>query len=138
MAILGFSFIKFEAKRSVKKQGGEIKINHNLGINIVEKTQVNVGIKTEDVLRIEFNFDVNYSEDLGKILIVGDVLYSDTKEIIKESLLIWEKDKQLNKMVNEIVLKFVYNKATIKALELADSLNLPSPIPIPNIEFKDK
>lgn len=138
MAIVGFSFIKFDAQRKSAKSAGNIEINHNISIKNVEKTTLNVSSSKTDVLRVEFAFDVLYSLGLGKIEIVGDVIYSDTKEIIVETFKNWEADKKLSSVVNEQVFKFVYNKAIIKALELSDSLNLPSPIPMPKVNFSGK
>lgn len=138
MTIIGFSFIKFDAERKPVKTTGNIEINHNISIKNVEKTALNVGGSKSDVLRIEFAFDVLYSAGLGKIEILGDVVYSDTKEIVDETFKTWEVDKKLNSTVNEQVFKFVYNKAIVKALELSDSLNLPSPIPMPKINFSVK
>lgn len=138
MSIVGFSFIKFNAERKPVKAAGNIEINHNISIKNVEKTALNVGGSKSEVLRVEFAFDVLYSAGLGKIEIVGDVVYSDTKEIIEETFKNWEADKKLSSTVNEQVFKFVYNKAIIKALELSDSINLPSPIPMPKVNFSVK
>ncbi len=136
MGIVGFSFLKINSERNIVKPTGKIEINHNISISNVEKTSLNVGGNKNDVLRIEFTFDVIYGNNLGKINLVGDVIYADTKEIIEESKKIWDSDKKLNKLVNEVVLKFVYSKVIVKALEVADSLNLPAPVPMPSISFK--
>jgi hypothetical protein len=40
--------------------------------------------------------------------------------------------------VSQVVFKFIYSKSTVKVLEMADSLNLPSPIPLPKINFSNK
>jgi len=138
MGILGFSFLKFDAERkSPSKASGNIEINHNVSIKNVTKTKLKVGTNENEVLKIEFEFMVLYTNGLGKISIVGDVIYSDTKEIINETIKSWDADKKLNKMVNEPVFKFVYNKAIIKALDISDSLNLPSPVPMPKINFSN-
>lgn len=138
MGIIGFSFSKFDCERSSVKVTGGIEIKHNIGIKSVEKTTLNVGAQKNEVLRVVFAFDVKYGEDVGKISIVGDVIYTDTKEIIDETLKNWESTKKLTTTVSEIVFKFIYNKSTVKVLDLADSLNLPSPIPLPKINFDKK
>ncbi len=96
---------------------------------------MNVGTQKNEVLRIVFAFDVLYGKGLGKISVEGDVVYADTKEIITETMKGWDADKKLSTTVSEVVFKFIYNKATVKVLDLADSLNLPSPIPLPKISF---
>lgn len=138
MAIVGFSFLKFDAQRKAPATGGNIEIKHNVSIKNVTKTNLNVGTNKSDVLKVEFEFSVIYSNELGNIDIIGDVIYSDTPEIISESIKGWDADKKLNSLVHNEVVKFVYSKAIIKALELSDALNLPAPIPMPKVNFSEK
>lgn len=137
MAIVGFSFLKFDAQRKAPTTGGNIEIKHNVSIKNVTKTNLNVGTNKSDVLKVEFEFSVIYSNELGNIDIIGDVIYTDTPEIISESIKGWEVDKKLNSLVHNEVVKFVYSKAIIKALELSDALNLPAPIPMPKVNFSE-
>ena len=137
MVIVGFSFSKIDAEKKLQGVGGSIDINHNISIKNVEMTSLNVGTNKNDVLKIIFDFTVGYGSGMGKIQLIGDVIYADTKEIISESLKGWESDKKLNKLVNEQVLAFVYSKAIIKALEMSDILGLPAPIPMPKVNFKN-
>ena len=137
MVIVGFSFSKIDAEKKLQGVGGSIDINHNISIKNVEMTSLNVGTNKNDVLKIIFDFTVAYSLGMGKIQLIGDVIYADTKEIISESLKGWESDKKLNKLVNEQVLAFVYSKAIIKALEMSDILGLPAPIPMPKVNFSN-
>ena len=138
MGIIGFSFSKFDCERKSSKVTGGIEIKHNISIKSVEKTSLNVGVNKNDVLRVVFSFDVLYGDELGKISVEGDVIYADTTEIVKDTVEQWKKNKKLNTVVSEVVFKFIYNKATVKVLDLADSLNLPSPIPLPKINFSTK
>lgn len=135
MAIIGFSFSRFDCERSKSAAKGNIEITHNISIKNVEKTTLKVGGNDNPVLKIDFVFDVIYGNDLGKVGISGDVIFSDTKEIINETYKGWEADKKLNEMVNEQVHRFIYNKTIVKALELSDSLNLPAPFQLPRISF---
>lgn len=130
MAVIGFSFLKFECERK-KAASGSIEINHNVNVEKVEKTTLNVGGSKNDVLKVEFKFEVIYAKgELGKIEILGDVIFSDTKEIVAETFKSWEADKKLNAVVNEEIYKFIYQKGIVKSIELSDSLNLPAPIPV--------
>ena len=130
MSVIGFSFTKFDCERRSAASKGSIEIKHNVTIDNVEKTSLNVGGGKSDVLKVDFSFDVLYGSSLGKITIKGDLIYTDTKEIIAETLKGWKADKKLNTTVNEVVYKFIYTKGIVKALELSDNLNLPAPIPI--------
>ncbi len=135
MAIVGFSFSKLNGEKKLQAISGSIEINHNISVVNVEKTSLNIGSSKNEVLKIEFDFSVNYGSGLGTIQLVGEVIYSDMAEIINETLKGWKADKVLNKMVNEQVLGFVYSKAIVKALELSDVLGLPAPIPMPKVNF---
>lgn len=130
MAIVGFGFSKFDAVRNNVSNSGQIEISHNVKIDSVGVTKLNVGAGSSNVLKIDFTFTVKYGTDLGHIVLVGDVVYSDTPEIVAETLKGWELDKTLNQMVNSVVSKFIYSKGIVKSLDLSDSLNLPAPIPV--------
>ncbi len=130
MAIVGFSFSKFDAVRNDVSKAGQIEISHNVKIDSVNLTKLNVGSGSNDVLKIDFTFSVNYGSDLGHIVLSGDVVYADTVEIVKETLNGWNLDKKLNEMVNSVVSKFIYSKGIVKALDISDNLNLPAPIPV--------
>jgi len=138
MAIVGFNFIKINAEKSSAPITGKVEINHGTQIKDVIKTNLNLSGSKTEVLKIQFGLEVKYSSGLGNIEIVGDVVYSDTKEIIEEAAKGWDADKKLNSMISAEVLKFVYSKAIVKTLELSDSLGLPSPIPLPKVNFGNK
>ncbi|NCC71269.1 hypothetical protein EOM09_06830, partial [bacterium] len=110
MTIIGFSFIKFDCVRNGSGKGS-IDVKHNINISNVEKTFLNVGLNKNEVLRIEFLFDVIYGENLGKVSMLGDIIYADTKEIIDETFKTWGSEKLLPKTVHQDVYKFIYSKA---------------------------
>lgn len=139
MGVIGFSFSKFDCERKSANVKGGIEIKHNISVKSVEKTTLNVGGNKNDVLKVIFAFDVLYGGGkLGKVSVEGDVIYADTKEIVDDTAKEWEKNKKLNDTVSQVVFKFIYNKSTVRVLEMADSLNLPSPIPLPKINFSNK
>ncbi|MFW6286291.1 MAG: hypothetical protein ACOC16_04185 [Nanoarchaeota archaeon] len=139
MSIIGFNFSKFDCKRMSEQVKGGIEIKHNISIKSVESTKLNVvGSGKTDILKIKFAFDITYGEQIGKINLEGEVIYSDTKEIVEETKKQWDKEKKLNDTVSQSVFRFIYNKSAVKVLSLADSLNLPSPIPLPKINFSAK
>lgn len=138
MAVIGFSYKTLNCERKKSATRGSIEIKHNITIQNVEKTSLAVGSSKNDVLKVEFSFDVLYGSGLGKISMVGDVLYTDTTEIVDETLKSWEADKKLATLVGAQVHKFIFNKSIIKAIELSDSLGLPSPVPLPKIQVNEK
>lgn len=138
MAIIGFSFNKFDCEKKEAPKGG-VEISHSLKVDNIKKTPLNVG-KSDgtEVLKVEFSFNILYGKSAGKIFMSGDLLYSDTPEILDETLKMWESDKKLATQISEEIHKFIYNKAIIRALELSDSLGLPAPVPLPKVNVKGK
>jgi hypothetical protein len=137
MAVIGFNFSKFDCIRD-SKSSGSIEVKHTIHIDKVTKAPLNVGGTSSNVLKVEFGFDVLYGDNVGKISLVGDVIYTDTNEIVDESLKSWSANKKLPGMVEEQVQKFIYSKVILKALQLSDDLNLPAPIPLPKVSFQAK
>lgn len=138
MAIIAFNYLKFDSEKTKGASAtGEIEVKHNLSISDVKKAPLQLAGNATDVLRIEFVFDIKYSGDLGRITITGEVIYTDTKEIIEETFKTWEASKELNLTVKSEVHKFVYNKSIIKSISLADDLGLPAPVPMPKFKYAD-
>lgn len=138
MGIIGFNYKKFDCVKEDNKAVGQIEVKHNVSVIDVRKESLSVGSNKNDILKIIFNFDVLYGNSIGKINTCGEIIYSDTKEIVDETLKQWESEKKLNVTVNQVVVKFIYNKVTIRVLDFADLLNLPAPIPMPKINFEKK
>jgi len=134
MTIVGFSFFKFDCERNQSAHVGQIEISHALNVENIEKTEITLSGNKSSVLKVYFKFYIIYSGGLGKISLKGDVIYSDTKDIIEESAKLWDADKKLTTIISEQTHKFVYSKAIVKALELSDALNLPAPIPLPKVQ----
>ena len=137
MAIVGFSFLRFDCKRKKSvKTSGKLDVKHFMSVESVEKTDFKVGgIQNSNSLLIGFKFGVLYGEELGKVELLGEVVYTDTPEIIEETFKGYEQDKKLAQMVQREVFRFVYTRSIVKVLALATDLHLPSPIPLPKINF---
>lgn len=138
MAIVGFGFNKFDCVKNDVKKAGNIQVQHNVSLKDVKETKLKIGAADNRVVRIFFAFDVVYSEGLGKVTVEGDVVYADAPQVLDETLKMWESDSKLPQSVHEEIFKFVYSKTTVKALDLADALGLPSPIPLPKVSFDKK
>lgn len=136
MGVIAFNYLKFDAE---KKKGpvssGAVEVKHNLEVTDVEKAAFKVGGANSDALKIEFQFDILYGKGLGKLTMLGEVVYTDTKDIVEESVKGWKSDKKLNPMLKVDVHKFVYNKCIVRCIDLADALNLPSPVPMPKFNY---
>ena len=133
MKVIGFNFSKLsvEDTRDSKKSLEGVKVNTGMDIlNIIEiKSDL---LKTkEEVLGVDFEYKVDYDPSFAKVNIKGKVLVTldpkDSKEVLKE----W-KSKKIPTDFRIFIFNIILRKATLKALQLEDELNLPLHIPMPS------
>lgn len=137
MVVVGYNFTNISAKKNTTAVVAEkgLEVNHGIAVSEVTKVPLSVGSNQSEALRVEFTFTVKYQE-IGTITLEGDCVYTDTKEILEESLTSWKQDKKLPLMVDLEIRKFTYTKSLMQAMNLSDLLNLPAPIPLPKFEKK--
>ena len=138
MTIIGFNFTSIEGFKNLEHKAvvsGGLEVNHSISFAKVVKIPLLVNNTQSDVLRVEFEFSIKYQE-VGTITLKGDALYTDTPEILEESIKAFEVDKKLPEMIDLSIRKFVYNKCLMQSMNLSDLLNLPAPIPFPKFEKK--
>jgi hypothetical protein len=130
MKIIGFNLSKVLIQKKEKFQG-RIEINQNIDIKNISKD--NIPITDEEVLNIEFAFQINYSNDMAKLEFEGALLSIPDKDELKEILKSW-KDKKIPDKVRVPLFNFIMSKCNIKALSLEDDLNLPYHVPMPRLD----
>jgi hypothetical protein len=135
MTIVGFNFTKIEVTKQ-KNEAGKINISNNVSVQDILEADLSLGNQKQKAIRFVFEFTSTYEPQIGKILLVGDVLYLDeaskTKKIVDE----WKKDKKVEKELMSTILNSVLAKCNVQALILSQQVNLPSPIPLPKIKME--
>jgi len=128
--IVGFSLQHAEAdKESVS--GGNFNISYRHRIEAVE--QADIDAVTETVARVRFTFQVTYQDgdataaDIG---FDGVVLWQDDADAVIDH---WNDAAELPENVSNAVANHIYRKCLTQAVGLADALELPSPVPMPQI-----
>jgi hypothetical protein len=134
MKIIGFNLTKVSVNRKEKFEG-KLEINQNIDIKNVVKDSI--PITDEEVLKIDFYFQINYSPDFAKLEFEGNILLIPEKEELKSILKSW-KDKKIPDETRVPLFNFIMSKCNIKALLLEDEMSLPYHIPMPRINFSDK
>jgi hypothetical protein len=95
-------------------------------------------MKTKDVLlEAKFEYKVSYEPDLAKVIINGTALLSVDAKTAEEVLKQWKK-KSMPEDFRIPLFNIVMRKATLKALNLCDELNLPIHIPMPTMRKESK
>lgn len=130
--IIGFSLKEIEGKRWDETEG-VVQVTYSSKIENIAEEEVK--IYKDKVAKIEFTFEIGYlreKKEVGKIKFSGSLLWKGDLEEIMDN---W-KEKKIPDKLKTPVMNYIYRKCLINAVSLSESLNLPSPIPIPRIEFK--
>lgn len=129
--LLGFGFTKINVEKNPEFKG-KLEIKTNVSINEISSEKLDI-IKSE-TLKIEFTYSIDYAE-LGRVELTGNIgLLLDSKTM-KESIKQW-KDKKLPEDVRQVIINLVFQKATLKALQLEEEINLPLHMPMPRLQEK--
>ena len=128
LKLVGAKFTKISAERN-QNFSGKLEIKTNIKINSLEKIK-----EAKDTLKLSYAFGIDYNE-LGKINIEGDIFLSGDIKTIKDLLKI-EKDKKFETPEHVAITNLIIQKASIKAFELEEELNLPIHIKLPTLSVK--
>lgn len=132
MPVVGFNFKKIlsEKKNPIR---GKLKINNNLKIVSIDQETETIS-KSDELLKFEFMFSINYDPEVGYTEIEGNLVYMDEPDKIKQILNDWKKDKKLSKEISTVVFNTILARTNIKALTLAQDVNLPPHFRLPLIK----
>lgn len=133
MAIVGFTYNKILIEKSGKAPKGQITIKNNSGITDISKVEISIGNNKQDVLRMKYQYMTDYSDDLGKVDIQGELLYLTKPEEIKHAMDMWHKEKKIPAEIMQKALTHVMEKCTIQSIILTKDVGLPSPIQLPRV-----
>ena len=137
MPIVGCNYRKITLERK-ENVTGNINIKNNIAIKDVEEKEFALGKAKQQGLKFNFEFTTEYEPNIGTINIFGEVLYLDEPKKIKELAASWKKNKKVEPDVMQQVLNTALSKCNVKALILAEDINLPSPIPLPRVSIEKK
>lgn len=132
MPIIGFSIKKIEASRDAEPQSS---LKANSTPKITDVKEIDIASLGQKALVISFEFKTEYEPDIGKISISGDVLYmaANNKEILEQ----WKSKETMPDEAYLEVVNALFRRCLVKALNLADDLQLPTPIQLPFIRPKE-
>ncbi len=132
MALIGFNFTKINVEKKKATKGG-IKITNNIHFTDIKEAKVNFMDK-KTALNVEFVFTCKFEPGVGLIELKGNAIELLEDDKTKEALDKWKKDKKLPTDVAQKILNSLLNKCYVESLILSNSMNLPSPVPLPKIK----
>jgi len=130
--LVGFKYTKISVERNEENKG-ELKITPNINIQSIEKVKSEV---KQEILQINFQFGIDYSS-LGKLDLNGKLFLAADSKTVKDALEGW-KNKKLDSKINLIILNVIMQKASVKALQLEEEMNLPPHIQLPRLQLGKK
>ena len=131
MQIIGFNIERIEAEKHAKEVK-DLKVKYNANIKSVAVEEMNIGKKTE-VLKVNFEFKIEYEPDIGNIDFSGHVLILEDPKKVKTIVEQWNKDKDTQSLFSLQIINIILIRANIKALFIAQEVNLPPHIPLPRV-----
>ena len=134
MKIIGFNLTKILVEKE-ESQKANVSINQNINIKDISKEKIS--ITDEEVIKIQFNLVIEYSDKFAKIEFEGSIIILPEKDELKQFLNSW-KDKKIATEIRVPLFNFIMNKCNVKALYLEDEMSLPYHIPMPRINMDKK
>ncbi len=131
MRIVGFNLEKIEAEKKKAKKG-KININSNVDVTSIDEQEIDMVDKKQTPLKIGFKFTINYSPDMAKINLEGNVIALLEKKKAKQVQKKWKK-KEIPDEVRIPVFNTVLKKCSLRALRFEEEFNLPIHIPMPQV-----
>lgn len=129
MPIVSLHLKEVEAKKLMEPTGN-VEINNKVGESNVREQDM-PGLDKKG-LAIEFKYMSQYMREkelIAEIRITGEALYigDDCKDILNK----WKKEGILPENVHLGVINTAFRRCSVKALVLAEDLQLPPPINLP-------
>jgi hypothetical protein len=128
--LAGFRYLKINVERNEELKG-DLKITPNINIRSIEKFKSENS--KQELLQVDFEFGIDYAS-LGKLDLAGKMFLVVDPKTMKESLEGW-KNKKLDNEINLVILNTIMQKASLKALELEEEMNLPPHVQLPRLQL---
>ncbi|NQU79084.1 hypothetical protein HQ545_04920 [Candidatus Woesearchaeota archaeon] len=132
MAIVGFEFTKINVQKKETAQG-KIKINNNVGIVDIQKSDMQFGESKQHGIKFIFEYKSKYDPGYASIDLGGVILYLTDENKAKEILEDWKKDNKIKKDIAEKIINTILTKCNIQSIILSNTVNLPPPVPMPKV-----
>jgi hypothetical protein len=137
MTIVGVHFAKIDVEKNNTTQG-KVNISNNVLIKNVQEANLSLGLSDQKGAKFSFEFKSSYEPEMGYIFLSGDVLMVEDEKTISNIVSEWDSKKTIKAEIMSQVLNSVLNKCNIQALILSQTMNLPSPIPMPKVQDQTK
>ena len=136
MKLLGFNFTKIQIER-LKEKVEELKIGTRIDVSEINEAKTGI-LKTKDeILAIKFKYGLDYEPGMAKLDLEGNLVISLESKEAREVLKQW-KDKKMPESFRMTLFNLILRKASLKALQLEEEMNLPIHLQLPTLKIGDK
>lgn len=137
MAIVGFGFDSMKVEK-FEKASKSLKINHGFKVLDMEMEDIGIASAKEQVVKFSFRFFLDYDPKIAALELKGHVLYLLDDKTAKELIEEWKDKKKMSPDIMRQVINTIMLKSNVKALLLANEMNLPPHIKMPTLQFVPK
>lgn len=136
MKFIGFNFNKISIEK-LSDNFENLKINTNINILKIKEVDSDFLIPKEELISIEFIYNINYDPKIAKIEFSGSILLTDKSKTVKDILKKW-KDKEISEDFKTNLFNIILRKSNLKAIQLEEEINLPLHISLPFLKKQEK
>jgi hypothetical protein len=136
MKLLGFNFTKMNIEKKTDNLK-DLKISTGMELLDIKEAKSDIFNSQGDLLIINFEYTINYEKDIAFLKFAGSLIISIESKEAKEILKQW-KDKKVSEGFRLGLFNVIFRKASLKALQFEEELNLPPHLPLPSFKPSDK
>jgi len=136
MKILGFSLTKVFGEK-LKDRVENLKIGTKIDVSEITSAKADMLRTKEEILAIKFSYGLDYEPEFAKIELAGNMVISLEPKQARDVLSQW-KNKQMPDDFRNTLFNVILRKASLKALQLEEELNIPLHFQPPILKIQDK
>jgi len=136
MKLLGFNFTKIQVEKFKERVEG-LKIGTRIDVSEINEAKAGI-LKTKDeILAVKFTYGLDYEPEMAKLDLEGNLVISLESKKSREVLRDW-KDKKMPDDFRNTLFNLILRKASLKALQLEEEMNLPIHMQLPTLKINEK
>ncbi len=136
MKLMGFNFTKIQVEK-FKDRVENLKIGTRIDVSDITEAKSRILKTKEEIIVVKFLFGLDYEPKMAKIDLEGNLILSLDSKQAKEVLKDW-KDKKMSEELRITLFNLILKKATLKALQLEEEMNLPIHMRLPSLKISEK
>jgi hypothetical protein len=132
MKLVGFSYKKLSCERTGNSLK-DLKIESKIDLEKIEKVENNT-LNTKDmILRIIFDYSLDYNPNLAKINVSGEMIISIDEKTGNELVKDW-KSKDIDEKTRLNIFNIILKKTNVKTLEMEELIGVPHHFQMPTLK----